>query len=339
MVDDVMNSQYVILARLPAKPRKLCHMAWVLLVSECGITALFLWCAIYAFRSRRYDGGRSLSLLMAAVLYAWLFEDLNVWQGEGRGSYSYNLDFQVFFDRVPMFIVLAWAIILWTAMRLSDAAPLRGPFRVLSDAALAVLLDLSFDVTAIRHRFWYWHGVGFNEAWFGVPAGNFFGWLYVSLAYSVVSRSLWHTVQWQRMARWKHWLPILQLLLVPLLSFVLYRALEGITNITLERLGWTSDAAALGAFFTIYGVVVVVAALGKSPAAVIQPTIQPLARSARVLVTWSRATFHIFAIVGLAVLPPTGLLAKQKPALLLIAGLVWIGDVLYKRWLSVSHVK
>lgn len=332
---------------------------WIFRLAECGVIALFLACVGHAGRLAKRRTGDSdgdnvssrqgVSVLLSAALFAWLFEDLNVLQATGRGAYSYNSRF-VFLDQVPLFIVLAWAVILWTAMRLTDTLPLRLPARIAADATLAVLLDLSFDATAIRHFFWWWHGVGFDEAWFGVPAGNFFGWLLVSLSFSGLTRGLDFLTRLKPSqsapTRWRQWRPLLQLCVVPPLAFVLYRALESAVNFGLQRAGWTSDRAALLAFFAVLFL------LGASTLWPSRPSPSPLPEAAtpegarrevalrqrqEAWCLWCRAAFHVFAVVGLLALPARGLAATQKPAMLGIAGLVWALDWVYQKCLRVNR--
>jgi len=228
------------------------RMNAVYLLSETGIALLFTLCLAFAAVAARHNRGRDLSLVLSAALFAALFENLNVLQIHGRGSYSYNAQFHLFIAQVPLFVVLSWAVILWTAMQISDAAPLRTRDKIVCDAVLAVLLDLAFDATAIRHGFWSWHGVGFNQAWFGVPAGNFFGWLYVALAFSLCSRtldSLTQTGKLQANVR-----VFVQLFWVPLVAFAIYRGIETLNNAMLTLFGWraalsSTDKLALIVFF------------------------------------------------------------------------------------------
>ena len=298
---------------------------------------MFVLCAIVA--SQHHDSARSLTVLVSAALFAWIFENLNVHQVIGRGAYSYNEKFAVFLDRVPLFIVLSWAIILWTAMQIATSSTRSLRQRVCRDASLAVLLDLGFDATAIRHEFWTWHGVALNEAWFGVPAGNFFGWLWVSLAFSYGTRALDRDV---KNLRTRH---VLQLVVLPPLMFVAYRGLETITNFGLARVGWNpqivaTDATALWAFSIVFCVVI---SLAFWPQKLTKPEIEysnleETNENSGVLALWlshaTRASFHAFAIGGLLVLPAsTPFLAQQKPALLGVAGLMFVADLVYLRLL------
>lgn len=309
---------------------------FIFLFSEIGILALFIVCAMVA--SKRHDAARSLAVLVSAALFAWIFENLNVHQVAGRGAYSYNEKFAVFLDRVPLFIVLSWAIILWTAMQITTSSTRSLSQRICRDASLTVLLDLGFDATAIRHEFWTWHGVSLNEAWFGVPAGNFFGWLWVSIAFSYATRTLDREIKNLRTRN------VLQIFVLPPLAFVAYRGLETMTSFCLAQIGWNphfarTDALALWAFAIVFCVVVTIALLPtKAEKPNIKPNIEYSSENVGVIAMLlshaARSSFHLFSIGGLLILPAsTPFLAQQKPALLTVAGLVFVADIVYLRLL------
>jgi uncharacterized membrane protein len=310
---------------------------YVFWTSEIGIVALFVLCAIVAAQMGAPNRARGLTILLSAVIFAWIFENLNVHQITGRGAYSYNEKFVVFLDRVPLFIVLSWAIILWTAMQISDASSRSLRQRVCRDASLAVLLDLSFDATAIRHEFWTWHGVNFNEAWFGVPAGNFFGWLWVSLAFSYGTRVLEREI---KNIRVRH---VLQIVVLPPIAFIGYRGLETTTNFVLALLGWNpqnpqTDALSLWAFALVFCVIIILALWPTKESDSIEEANIGSSNSTDFTLRfsqWARESFHIFAVAGLLVLPLwTPFLAQQKPALLAVAGFVFVLDWVYSRALQ-----
>jgi hypothetical protein len=290
---------------------------------------LFALCFWQAWRGKQVDGGRSLVLLLSAALFATIFEDLNVCQLSGRGSYFYHDAFLLDIDRVPLFIILAWAVILWGAMRLSDLAPLPLAARMGSDAVLAVLLDLSFDVTAIRYEFWTWRGFDFDQAWFGVPAGNFFGWLWVSLAFASLSRAVW---QWK--PRGTVWM---QLFIVPPLGFLLYRALESTTNFLLTKAGWTSDNASLMAFFAVFALLTGAIAVTPKIEKKTKATKSTATLSSETLVHGSRTAFHLFAVLGLLALPTDAPGMEHRWLLLLIALLIGAFDWLLQKWIMDKH--
>jgi len=112
------------------------------------------------------------------------------------GTYEYAPGFVLAIDRAPLVIGLTWAVIIAGAMRITDALGVRRRWAPFSDSVLAIMLDLAFDAIAIRIGLWTWrdHVTGTplsaEAAWFGVPAGNFYAWLFVTWAFSFLSRWL-----------------------------------------------------------------------------------------------------------------------------------------------------
>lgn len=103
-------------------------------------------------------------------------------------TYHYSPDWVLVIDRAPVVIGLTWALIIAGAMRLTDALGVRRRYAPFVDAVLAISLDLAFDAIAIRMGLWTWRDIGPADGWFGVPAGNFYAWLFVTLGFSLVTR-------------------------------------------------------------------------------------------------------------------------------------------------------
>jgi hypothetical protein len=53
------------------------------------------------------------------------------------------------------------------------------------------MLDLAFDAVAIRLGFWTWV-IPLDKGFFGVPAGNFYAWLFVAFSFSAFTRAVRH---------------------------------------------------------------------------------------------------------------------------------------------------
>ena len=125
--------------------------------------------------------------LISAALFGILLEegDQLVFK-----TYHYSPDWILTVDLAPVVIGLTWALIIAGAMRLTDALGVRRRYAPFVDAVLAISLDLAFDAIAIRMGLWTWRGIGPTEGWFGVPAGNFYAWLFVTLGFSVMTRWL-----------------------------------------------------------------------------------------------------------------------------------------------------
>lgn len=153
------------------------------LLLELGAAAFF---ALAAWLALRRDRLPFLELLSAAA-FGLLLEQANQTIFE---TYEYSPDFVLAIDRAPVVIGLAWALILAGAMRITDALGVRRRYAPVVDSVLAIMLDLAFDAVAIRMGLWTWRDIGPEQGWFGVPAGNFYAWLFVTLAFSLVTRWL-----------------------------------------------------------------------------------------------------------------------------------------------------
>jgi hypothetical protein len=153
------------------------------LLLEVSAATFFIGSALAALRRGRLP---FLELISAAAFGILLEEgDQLVFQ-----TYHYATDWILTIDRAPVVIGLTWALIIAGAMRLTDALGVRRRYAPFADAVLAISLDLAFDAIAIRMGLWTWHGIGATEGWFGVPAGNFYAWLFVTLAFSAMTRWL-----------------------------------------------------------------------------------------------------------------------------------------------------
>ena len=153
----------------------------VYLLMEAGAAALFGMAGWLAFRRGRLP---FLELASAAV-FGLLLEQANQAIFE---TYEYSPEFALAIDRAPVVIGLSWALILAGAMRITDALGVRRRYAPFVDSVLAIMLDLAFDAVAIRMGLWTWREIGPHDGWFGVPAGNFYAWLFVTLSFSVFTR-------------------------------------------------------------------------------------------------------------------------------------------------------
>jgi hypothetical protein len=82
------------------------------------------------------------------------------------------------------------------------------------DTVLAIMLDLAFDAVAIRMGLWTWRDIGLDQGWFGVPAGNFYAWLFVTWSFSFLTRWLREAARERPALEWLQ-------LLVPIGAFAL----------------------------------------------------------------------------------------------------------------------
>ena len=188
---------------------------------EMGATLFFIGAAWAALRRGRLP---FLELVSAAAFGILLEEgDQLIFE-----TYHYSPDWVLAIDRAPVVIGLTWALIIAGAMRITDALGVRRRYAPFVDSVLAISLDLAFDAIAIRMGLWTWRDIGPADGWFGVPAGNFYAWLFVTLGFSLVSRWIRDASRERPAREWWQLLapiPAYAVLLVGLLPFIALKPL------------------------------------------------------------------------------------------------------------------
>jgi hypothetical protein len=189
------------------------NLAFLLL--EIGAATFFVIAAWLALRRGRLP----FLELVSAATFGLLLEQGNQIIFE---TYEYSPDFALAIDRAPVVIGLTWALIIAGAMRITDALGVRRRYAPVVDCVLAISLDLAFDAVAIRMGLWTWRDIGLEQGWFGVPAGNFYAWLFVTWSFSLVTRWLRDAARRRPALAWLQLLvpvPAFGLLLLALVPF------------------------------------------------------------------------------------------------------------------------
>ncbi len=289
------------------------------LLLEFAVAISFVLAAMAALRRGRLP----FYELISAAIFGLLLEE-----GDQLmfGTYHYSTEWLVSIDRAPVAIGLTWALILAGAMRITDALGVRRRYAPFVDAVLAISLDLAFDAIAIRMGLWTWRGIGPEQAWFGVPAGNFYAWLFVALGFSLMSRWLRDAVA-RRSAR--DWLQ----LLVPIPAYVIL-IVGLVPYIILQPLLEPGRGHGLGIFAVTLVIFSAIAAYG-----VFGPDrgVPDGARNAMVdlrLAFASRLAIHAVFLTGLLVLG----LQTTVPVLLVVA-LVMLAAEIPLAWLVNARLK
>lgn len=188
-------------------------------VLELGVATLFTAAALLALRRGRLP---FLELISAATFGLLLEEgDQLIF-----GTYHYSPDFVAAIDRAPLAIGLTWALIIAGAMRITDALGVRRRYAPFVDSLLAISLDLAFDAIAIRVGLWTWRDIPLAAGWYGVPAGNFYAWLFVTFGFSLLTRWLRDASRGHPRREWLQLLvpiPAFGLLLLPIVPFAALR--------------------------------------------------------------------------------------------------------------------
>ena len=306
---------------------------WIRVLSQSGIYATF---ALYLFVSLR-RGPRHWIPLVGTVVYAVAFEHFNMLRyAHVRGGYSYHSASWLFvWNDVPLYIPLAWAFIVATSRSLTDELIAQKWAKPFCDALLALLIDLSLDVIAIRLHFWTWRGVSWNEGFFGVPADNFLGWLLVTFTFCALTRLLWQRPE-PSGPREIASLLALQAVVVPALAYGLYLVLEAFVHGGYYLFHAHTLRQQLGvlALVLLAFVAAVLAGSGtqtrwqqKGASRLPSQSEAALSNWRRVELHGPRHIFHVFALIGFFCLP----LAARNAPLLLLTFAVWLLE-LFLAW-------
>jgi hypothetical protein len=215
------------------------------LALELGAAAFFLLAGWLAFRRGRLP----FLELVSAATFGLLLEEGDQLIFE---TYHYSSDFILSIDRAPVVIGLTWAVIIAGAMRVTDALGVRRRYAPVVDSVLAIMLDLAFDAVAIRIGLWTWRGIGADQGWFGVPAGNFYAWLFVTFAFSLVTRAIRDRATRRPALEWAQLLVPLPAFAILLFSLVPFSILQPIVDPGVGN-GLALFAIAMAAFLAVAG--------------------------------------------------------------------------------------
>ena len=267
---------------------------------EIGATLFFIGAAWAALRRGRLP----FLELVSAATFGILLEEGDQLLFE---TYHYSPDWVLAIDRAPVVIGLTWALIIAGAMRLTDALGVRRRYAPFVDSVLAISLDLAFDAIAIRMGLWTWRDIGPADGWFGVPAGNFYAWLFVTLGFSLVSRWIRDASRERPAREWWQLLapiPAYAVLLVGLLPFIWLKPLTD-----------SAPGGGLHLFALTLVAFCAVAAWGVWGPDRVEPDGQRTAILDLRLAFATRIAIHLFFLGGLFWLG----LASELPILLLVA--------------------
>lgn len=284
----------------------------VFLFLEVAATVLFVGAAIAALRRGRLP---FLELISAAAFGLLLEEgDQLIYQ-----TYHYSPDWVLVLDRAPLVIGLTWALLIAGAMRITDALGVRRWTAPFVDAVLVIMLDLAFDAVAIRMGMWTWVGIEPQQGWYGVPAGNFYAWLFVTLGFSLLSRWLRDRSIRRPSVEW------LQLLIPIPAFFVLVTAIFPFA-LVMELTG-AEPGGGLWMFGLTLAVFVAIAALGMFGPLRQAPDGQATAIVDLRLAFFTRFSMHGFFLLALIVMS----LTTPLPILLVTSVTLFAVDVALSR--------
>lgn len=135
---------------------------------------------------------RSLFFIFLAMASGTFFEYVGLRDGTFfGGNYVYKLQSTLF--NVPVSVILFWAVFIYTGYCLTNSflywLKIKKPnikknniflllFTILLDGYFVTAIDLFMDPIAVKSSSWKWLESG---EYFGVPIGNFIGWLIVTI--------------------------------------------------------------------------------------------------------------------------------------------------------------
>lgn len=149
------------------------------------ITVVFQVAAVFVVLLGAWGVQRTLIALLIVAAATWLAETIGYRTGIPFGHYYYTDLLQPQLAGVPLFIPLAWFMMLppaWAAAQVIVGTERRWLFVAVSALALTAW-DLFLDPQKVAWGFWVWtDGSGglFEGGYFGVPWQNYLGWLLVA---------------------------------------------------------------------------------------------------------------------------------------------------------------
>jgi hypothetical protein len=188
------------------------------------VTALTMFIVILSFLGWKRKDYWSIAHILSGSMFGITLEYANVYIGE---TYTYSREFLIqvgaYPNNIPIVIGLSWGLIIWACMNVSNRFNLPFWARSILDGLLALTIDLSMDTIAIRldGGFWNWHGIPLESlptvnSFFGVNYGNFTGWFYVVVIFSVLLRFEKQVIHEKN----SNLLSILYLACIPFLAYI-----------------------------------------------------------------------------------------------------------------------
>jgi len=286
----------------------------IYLLLELGAAGFFVLAGWLAMRRGRLP----FLELASAATFGLLLEEGDQLIFE---TYQYSPDFVLAIDRAPILIGLTWALIIAGAMRITDALGVRRRYAPVVDSVLALMLDLAFDAVAIRMGLWTWRGVGLEDGWFGVPAGNFYSWLFVTFAFSFLTRRLRDAAQGRPGREWLQLLVPFPAFLILIASIVPFAAVKPFVD--------PSPGGGLVLFALTFAAFLAVAGWGILGPDRGRPNGASLAILDLRLAFVTRLAIHLFFLAALVIMG----LASSEPIILAVA-LALLAAELPLAWLT-----
>jgi len=241
----------------------------------------------------------SFMYLLGGLGFGLLLEYVNVATSAGYRYGQFWIMFGVAPNNIPLCIGTGWAIIIYTSRLISDALGMPLWTAAALDALLAINIDLSMDVVAYRLHMWHWdwesRGPQYNlltSQWFGVPYGNFYGWLCVVFFYSSFARLL-EKVQMKKAAAVRWWKAAIPFLSIIISQVTLYISLFPLADFL--RLFGINSAHRLVALLILF-TIMAIRGFFKRPNTL--PSNTPLPMITWLVPAWFHVYFFAWLFIG-----------------------------------------
>lgn len=201
--------------------------------------------AVLMLLAQAWGVRRTLILALIVAALAWAVEYIGHTTGFPFGAYDYTARLQPQLGGVPLLIPLAWLMMLpssWAVARVIAGAN-RASFIVISALAMTAW-DLFLDPQMVAWNLWQWEHAGVFT-YFGIPWGNFAGWLLASGAITALA------------------LPVLRLDQLPLAPLILIYVITWLLEAIGQWFFWGLPASGTVGFLAMGGMLLWVYKRGR----------------------------------------------------------------------------
>ncbi|MEB0261065.1 MULTISPECIES: carotenoid biosynthesis protein [unclassified Mucilaginibacter] len=135
---------------------------------------LLLMLGVIVFSHHKLNSSFGIFILLIFWL-GFLAEWIGVNKGWLFGSYAYDTTLGVKLSGIPLMIGVNWFLLIYATGVAMQRSRLKSPFfRVITGAAVLVLLDLLIEPIAIKFDYWHWNSPR-------IPLENYICWFLVSM--------------------------------------------------------------------------------------------------------------------------------------------------------------
>ena len=166
-------------------------LGWEAMLSAVILSLLAQWVAVILILWQAWGAAKTLGVGLTILILSWAVEALGSHTGFPFAAYSYTDALQPQILNVPLQIPLGWLMMMPPSWAVAQAIANRVkpgwqfPVFIGLSALAMTSWDLLMDPMMVAWGMWVWDDPG---AYFGIPWGNFLGWLLVASLITVIIR-------------------------------------------------------------------------------------------------------------------------------------------------------